>query len=203
MLAGNATVSVNNTTTFNSDLANSPLVQAGSYGTIGLTLTSQPVNTGGGTTFTGASGNLVFTSPVNYTGSTTVSAGTLTLNSNGALAKTAGTNAVQTLFFPTNTSNTTDGEDTGGTFFLTYNGVASAPITFVGPASTANNVASTATNIQTALNGMTVTAIVNGVPVSGVNLGANTAVATPPGIPAPPSSPPRPAPSKLATLSRS
>ena len=86
-LTGNATLSVNNTTTFNSDLA----------GAVGLTLTNQPV-VAGTTTYTGT-GNLVFTAPVSYSGPTTVGAGTLTLSGNGALTQTANTNAVQTISY--------------------------------------------------------------------------------------------------------
>ena len=172
LLGGNTALSVNNTTTFNSDLANSPLIQAGSFGTTGLTLTSQPV-VAGATTYTGQSGNLVFTAAVNYTGPTTVSASTLTLSGNGALNETAGTNTVQTLFFPTYTTNILEGDDTGGTFTLTYsNGTASATtgaITLVSPASTAGNTATTAANIQAALNSLT---------VGSVNIGANAIVSS-------------------------
>ena len=100
-------------------------------------------------------------------------AGTLTLSGNGALNETAGTNAVQTLFFPTYTGNILEGDDTGGTFTLTYtNGTASgttAAITLVSPASTTGNTAATAANIQTALNALT---------VGGVNIGANTIVSS-------------------------
>src|SRR5204863_439842 len=87
---------------------------------------------GGGTaalqTFTGANGNLVLAAPVTYTGPTTVGAGNLTLSGNGALNQTAALNQVETLFFPTYTSNIVEGDDTGGTFTLNYlgaNGAAS------------------------------------------------------------------------------
>src|SRR6185312_12490098 len=95
--------SVNNTTTFDSDLATSPSIPAGSFGTSGLTLTSQTV-VAGTTTYTGSTGNLVLAAPASYTGPTTVSAGTLTLSGNGALTNTGAVNAVQTLFFPTYTA---------------------------------------------------------------------------------------------------
>ncbi len=135
LLTGNINLSVNNTTTFNADIA----------GTSALTLTNQPVVVGTAAPLTGT-GNLVITSPVSYTGSTTVSAGTLTLSGNGALTGTASTNAVQTLFFPTSLNNTQQGNVTGGNFTLTFNGATTGAITFSPTAAT------TAANIQTALN---------------------------------------------------
>src|SRR5205085_2828381 len=48
-----------------------------------------------------------------------------------------------------------EGDDTGGTFTLTYPGVGTtAAITLVAPASTAGNTATTVANIQTALNSL-------------------------------------------------
>src|SRR5262249_22183387 len=92
-LTGTATLSVNNTTTFNGDLAGRSAAAGDLSGAAGLTLTSQPV-VAGATTYSGG-GNLVFAAPVTYSGPTTVGAGTLTLSGNGALTQTTGTNAVQ------------------------------------------------------------------------------------------------------------
>ncbi len=125
------TLSVNNTTTFDGDLA----------GTTGLTMTSEPV-VAGSTTYTGTGGNLVFTAPVSYTGPTTVAAGTLTLSGNGTLAQTATTGAVQTISLQRVAS---------GTFTLTYNGQTTAAITYTATA----GAAGTASTIQSDLQALT------------------------------------------------
>src|SRR5581483_7782638 len=94
VLGGNVNLSVNNTTTFNADLATSPfIVPFGTTGTSSLTLTNQAVVTGSAT-YTGAGGNLVIATPVSYSGTTAVNAGTLTLSGNGALAQTANASTV-------------------------------------------------------------------------------------------------------------
>ena len=123
-LGGFATLSVNNTTTLNADLA----------GTSGLTMTSQPV-VAGATNYTG-SGNLVFAAPATYSGPTTVGAGTLTLSGNGSLQQIVNTNAVQAISII---------KASGGTFTLTYNGATTGAITY------STTPGTTATNIQTAL----------------------------------------------------
>ena len=117
-LTGNTALSVNNTTTFNSDLA----------GTSSLSLTNQPV-VAGANTFTGAAGNLVVAAPLSLSGSVTVGAGTLTLNGNGDLPNIAATTATQTISMTKVAS---------GNFTLTYNGLTTAAITYsTTPATTA------------------------------------------------------------------
>ena len=127
-LTGNVSLSVNNTTTFGSDLA----------GTSSLTTTNQPV-VAGTTTYTGT-GNLVFSAPVTYSGSTIINAGTVTLSGNGALTQTANTNNVQTISLTKVAS---------GTFTLTFNGQTTAGITY------STTPATTASAIQTALGALT------------------------------------------------
>ena len=127
-LGGNVALSVNNTTTLTNDLA----------GTSSLTLTNQPVVVGG-TTYTGASGNLVISgTPVSTSAAVTVGAGTLTVSGNGALPNIAAVNAVQTIAITKVAS---------GTFQLTFNGQTTAPITYT---NTAPGTA-TAAAIQSAL----------------------------------------------------
>ena len=121
LLTGNATLSVNNTTQFNGDLA----------GPYGVTLTNQPV-AAGSTTYNGSGGTLVFTAPVSYTGPTNISAGTLKLSSNGALTQTTAANAVQAV---------TVIKAASGTFSMSFNGQTTAAITYsTTPAITAENI---------------------------------------------------------------